>query len=206
MFFCSFTPGLGGYLRHRVVVAEPGRVPEGRHLQPLLRGAGLRLRLGSVDRPLPAAARRAALFPPPRHHEAAAPSPEFRSSAPTAAPSSTCCSTRALLVSLVRALVAPTPGFDEFLPIALIVPILGVLDKTTFLAARAEHYWVTIVCFTFATNWLPGAMAVQLALWVFAGVSKLNHHFPTVVAVMTSNGPFTRFEWMRKLMYKSYPN
>lgn len=112
----------------------------------------------------------------------------------------------ALLVALVRALVAPTPGFGEFLPIAVLVPTLGVVDKTIFLAARAEHFWVTVVCFAFAKDWLPGAMAVQLALWFFAGVSKLNHHFPTVVAVMTSNGPLTRFSWVRKLMYRRYPD
>ncbi|MBL8920343.1 MAG: DUF3556 domain-containing protein [Myxococcaceae bacterium] len=111
-----------------------------------------------------------------------------------------------LLASLVRALVAPTPGFEHFLPIALLVPVLGVLDKTVFLAARAEHFWVTVVCFTFAAEWLAGAKAVQLALWFFAGVSKLNHHFPTVVAVMTSNGPLTRAPFLRKLMYRSYPD
>lgn len=111
----------------------------------------------------------------------------------------------ALLWALLRALVAPTPGFEHFLPIAVLVPVLGVLDKTVFLAARAEHYWVTVVCFTFATEWIAGAMAVQLALWFFAGVSKLNHHFPSVVGVMTSNGPLTRAAWLRKLMYRRFP-
>jgi hypothetical protein len=48
-------------------------------------------------------------------------------------------------------------------------------------------------------------MAVQLALWFWAGVSKLNHHFPTVVCVMASNSPTTRFAWFRKLMYRNYP-
>ena len=37
----------------------------------------------------------------------------------------------------------------------------------------------------------PAPKAVQLALWFWAGVSKLNHHFPAVVGVMTSNSPFT---------------
>lgn len=111
-----------------------------------------------------------------------------------------------LLVAVGLFLIAPTPGFEHALAIAVLVPLLGVLDKTVFLAARAEHYWVTTVCFAFATDWLPGAMVVQLALWFFAGFSKLNHHFPTVVAVMTSNGPLTRSEWMRKAMYRRYPD
>jgi hypothetical protein len=112
----------------------------------------------------------------------------------------------ALLVACLRALVAPAPGFIHFLPITVLVPVLGVTDKTIFLAARGEHYWVMIACFAFAGNWIAGAKAVQIALWFWAGVSKLNHHFPSVVAVMTSNGPLTRFSWLRKRMYAKYPS
>ena len=61
------------------------------------------------------------------------------------------------------------------------------------------------MCFLFAGNWIAGAKAVQLALWFFAGFSKLNHHFPSVVGVMTSNSPVTRFAWIRRLMYRKYP-
>jgi hypothetical protein len=111
----------------------------------------------------------------------------------------------ALVVLCVRALVAPVPGASELAPLVALVPVLGVLDKTLFLAARGEHYWVTIVCFVFADDWIAGAMAVQLALWFWAGFSKLNHHFPSVVCVMTSNGPFTRFAWLRRWMYRDYP-
>ena len=111
----------------------------------------------------------------------------------------------ALLVSALAALLAPAPGFRHFLPLVILVPLLGLADKTIFLAARAEHYWVTIVCFAFARDFVPCAMAVQLALWFWAGFSKLNHHFPTVACVMTSNSPFTRFAWLRRAMYRDYP-
>ena len=111
----------------------------------------------------------------------------------------------ALLVGCVRVLIAPAPGVVHFLPIAALLPLLGVADKTVFLAARSEHYWVTILCFVFAGNWIAGAKAVQLALWFWAGFSKLNHHFPTVACVMTSNGPFTRFGWLRRRLYRDYP-
>jgi hypothetical protein len=111
----------------------------------------------------------------------------------------------AILGFTVRALGAPTIDADLLLPIAILVPLAGLFDKTIFLAARGEHFWTTIVAFTFAPQWIAGAMAVQLALWFWAGVSKLNHHFPTVVCVMTSNGPFTRFAWLRKRMYRDYP-
>lgn len=116
----------------------------------------------------------------------------------------------ALLVSLVRALVAPELTWELVLPVAALVPVLGVLDKTLFLAARAEHYWVLSVIFvaSFATgtDWLPGTKAVHAALWFFAGISKLNHHFPTVVCVMTSNSPSTPFPWLRRRMYRSFPD
>ncbi|MBA3545243.1 MAG: DUF3556 domain-containing protein [Nannocystis sp.] len=111
----------------------------------------------------------------------------------------------ALLVAAVLALISPQPGIEQFLPLVVLVPLLGILDRTIFLAARAEHYWVTLVCFVFARDWIAGAMAVQLALWFWAGFSKLNHHFPTVVCVMISNGPFTRFRWLRRRMYRDYP-
>jgi hypothetical protein len=42
-------------------------------------------------------------------------------------------------------------------------------------------------------------------MWFWAGVSKLNHHFPTVVCVMTSNSPFTA-PWLRRRMYRAYPD
>ncbi len=111
----------------------------------------------------------------------------------------------ALVVASLRVLVAPEPTAALLWPIAVLVPLVGVADRTIFLALRAEHYWTTTLCFVLAGNWVAGAKAVQLALWFFAGVSKLNHHFPSVVGVMTSNSPFTRFAWIRRLMYRDPP-
>jgi Transmembrane protein of unknown function (DUF3556) len=113
----------------------------------------------------------------------------------------------ALLVALGRALVAPVPEATHLLPIAILVPLLGLRDKTIFLALRAEHYWVMVMCFVLApASWIAGAKDVQLALWFWAGVSKCNHHFPAVVCVMTSNSPVLRFSWLRRRMYRSYPD
>jgi hypothetical protein len=112
----------------------------------------------------------------------------------------------ALIITCLWTLLSREPRLEQFLILSALVPMVGVLDKTIFLAARAEHYWVTIVCFAFAPNWIAGAKAVQIALWFFAGFSKLNHHFPTVACVMTSNGPFTRFPWLRRKMYRSFPD
>jgi transmembrane protein DUF3556 len=110
----------------------------------------------------------------------------------------------AFIAAALRALAAPAIDAAVLVPIAVVVPLLGLADRTIFLALRAEHYWVTTLCFLFAGNWIAGAKAVQLALWFFAGFSKLNHHFPMVVCVMTSNSPFTW--WLRRWMYRRYPD
>jgi hypothetical protein len=113
----------------------------------------------------------------------------------------------ATIAVAVRALVSPQIGGGLWIAIAALVAVLGVADKTLFLAARGEHYWTTVVVFALApAAFIPGAKAVQAALWFWAGFSKLNRHFPSVVCVMTSNSPFTRFDWLRKLMYRSYPD
>jgi transmembrane protein DUF3556 len=112
----------------------------------------------------------------------------------------------ALLVAVLRALVAPALDAGLIVPIAVLVPVVGIADRTIFLALRAEHYWTTVVCFAVAGNWIAGAKAVQLALWFWAGFSKLNHHFPSVVCVMTSNSPIVRFAWLRRRMYRRYPD
>jgi hypothetical protein len=117
----------------------------------------------------------------------------------------------AFVVLLVHALTLPTIGFYDLLPVVVLLPLMGIGDRTLFLAARGEHYWTTAVCFLFAgpelaaAAWIGGAKVVQLGLWFWAGFSKLNRHFPYVVGVMTSNSPITRFAWMRKLMYKNFP-
>ena len=91
---------------------------------------------------------------------------------------------------------------------ALIVGLacaLGVLDRTAFLALRPEHYVVVLACFALPGDALAGAQVVTLALWFWAGFSKLNAHFPYVACVMTSNSPITRFAWMRRLVYRDAP-
>jgi hypothetical protein len=112
---------------------------------------------------------------------------------------------------LASALVSDRPPAITLIGIALVLPILGMLDKTLFLCARGEHYWTTVAVFALTAGaadaaFVPGAKLVQAALWFWAGVSKLNHHFPSVVGVMTSNSPVTRFAWVRRLVYRGYPD
>ncbi|MCG8421845.1 MAG: DUF3556 domain-containing protein [Proteobacteria bacterium] len=109
----------------------------------------------------------------------------------------------------LAALLAPTIGIAHLVSILAVAAVLITADRTMFLVARGEHYLVTIAVFALAssqTEWIAGAMAVQAALWFFAGVSKLNHHFPAVVCVMTSNSPVARWPLLKKRMYRSYPD
>ena len=110
-----------------------------------------------------------------------------------------------LLGVCVWTLISPELSHEQILILVILVPLLGLLDKTLFLIARGEHYWTTLVVFAVATDWIAGAKSVQLALWFWAGFSKLNHHFPTVVCVMMSNSPIMRIEAVRKAMYRDYP-
>jgi len=111
-----------------------------------------------------------------------------------------------LLIFLVRALIAPTIDMDHVLPIIVLLPILGVLDKTLYLAARSEHYVIALACFLFPSDALPALKLVWLAIWWGAATSKLNLHFPGVVDVMISNHAVLRSKWLRKKLYKDYPN
>lgn len=114
-----------------------------------------------------------------------------------------------LLVALVVGLLAPALATRHLLAVAGILGVLGLRDKTILLAARAEHYLVVVLVFLLAddvTQWLAGSMAVWGALWFFAGFSKLNHHFSAVVCVMMSNSPVVRSVWLRKKMYRDFPD
>jgi hypothetical protein len=110
-------------------------------------------------------------------------------------------------------LSTPAPTREQFIALLAVLAALGVADKTVFLAARSEHYGTTMLVFVLATGlattgapgWIAGAQAVQLALWFWAGFSKLNHHFPTVVGVMNSNSPFVPGTGWKRRMYRDYP-
>lgn len=105
---------------------------------------------------------------------------------------------------LTRILVAPVVTVDLVVPVLVLIPILGLLDRTLFLVFRSEHYLSVLVCLLFA-DWLAGAKVVWLAIWWWAATSKVNAHFPAVMCVMTSNSPVS-FPALKRAMYVDYPN
>ena len=112
----------------------------------------------------------------------------------------------AVLALLVVGLASAAPSSALLGATALTMAALALCDRTAFLAFRPEHYATTIAIMAMQPAWIAGAKGVQLALWFWAGFSKLNHHFPTVVCVMTSNGPLTPWAWLRRRMYVRFPD
>jgi len=109
---------------------------------------------------------------------------------------------------LLRALVAPETTPALLWPPALLIALLGVVDKTLFLAARAEHYWVAGVCLAWAAGddlWISACKAVWCGIWFWAATSKLNHHFPSVIQFMVNNGPFAP-RWLKRRLFVAYPD
>ena len=95
-------------------------------------------------------------------------------------------------------------------PIIVALALLGLRDKTIFLAARGEHYWLKLFVFFFGfPDQITAFKIIMLALWWGAATSKLNHHFPYVVAVMTSNNALLRsksFAWFKRRLYRDPVN
>jgi hypothetical protein len=115
----------------------------------------------------------------------------------------------ALMVQAFRALIAPEITVELLFPILLLLPAIGISDKTIFLAARAEHYYVALVCIAFLNFggdvWIAGCKVVWVAIWFWAATSKLNHHFPGVICVMLTNSPLVP-QFLRERLFADYPD
>ncbi|MFL6072725.1 MAG: DUF3556 domain-containing protein [Mycobacteriales bacterium] len=91
-------------------------------------------------------------------------------------------------------------------PLLVLLPLVGLRDKTVFLAARSEVYLTATAAFL-----LPGvdmvvtAKLIMLVIWWGAATSKLNRHFPYVVQVMMSNNPVWRSARLKRTLHRRYP-
>jgi hypothetical protein len=113
----------------------------------------------------------------------------------------------AVLVLGVHALLTDSlMSRGGLIPLIAVMVALGLRDKTAFLAGRSEHYLLAIFVFLFPHDLIAGSKAIQLALWFGAATSKLNYHFPNVIAVMLSNNPLNRSRRVRKMLYRDYPD
>jgi hypothetical protein len=112
----------------------------------------------------------------------------------------------ALLMSLGRALIASEIEATHLIPIVVLLPLCGLGDKTILLAARVEHHFAMIMCFLLAGEWIAASKWVQLAIWFWAGVSKLTVAFPYVVPIMTANNPMLKSQSVRRRLFVSPPD
>ncbi|MEU6815406.1 DUF3556 domain-containing protein [Streptomyces sp. NPDC046860] len=91
------------------------------------------------------------------------------------------------------------------IPLIVTLAVLGLRDKTVFLAARGEQYGLSLLVFFFPyTDMFIGFQLIMLAIWWGAATSKLNHHFPFVVATMMSNAPLVPNR-LKSLFYRDHP-
>lgn len=110
-----------------------------------------------------------------------------------------------LLASLLRALVQPELAATHLVPIFVFLGLCALTDKTIPLCARVEHHFMMILCFLLAGNWIAAAKWVQLAIWFWAGVSKLTVAFAYVVPIMTANNPLLKSPTLRRKLFVDYP-
>jgi hypothetical protein len=131
----------------------------------------------------------------------------------------------ALIVSVVVPLVMPgvhseslsaavpsnTSGLVN--PALLIAPmvllvLIGLRDKTIFLAARGEQYLPALFFFT-VLPFVDMIVALKLLIgvvWIGAGVSKFGPHFSNVIPPMVSNSPAMLSKWVKRLHYRNFPH
>ncbi len=112
----------------------------------------------------------------------------------------------AYVIALVVALWGAVTR-TEVLVVLVLFTLLSLRDQVIFLAARGEVYGSFLVTFLFASaDVLTGAKAVLLMIWWGAAFSKINLHFPSVMAAMQSNNPFLRFGGMRRKFHRHFPD
>lgn len=112
----------------------------------------------------------------------------------------------AFVYFLVMACIAPAITPEVVLPIIILLPILGIIDTQIFLAARGDVWYPALFVFLFPNEIGSGLKIVWFAIWFWAAFSKLTPTFTSVVAVMVCNSPFLKFKWLKKLLFKRYPN
>ncbi len=107
--------------------------------------------------------------------------------------------------------VAGTPGgrlsTTAIAVLLVLLALLGLRDKVSYLSARPELYGLLLIVFLFPTrDLIVAAQLVLVCIWLGAAASKLNKHFPFVVSVMISNTPWNRSRAAKRRLYRNHPD
>ncbi len=112
----------------------------------------------------------------------------------------------AWLYFMISALVAPAVTPETVLPVMILVPLMGVLDRQMFLSTRADVWYPALFTFLFPEYTVSGLKVVFFAIWFWAAFSKLTPTFSSVVGVMLTNSPFMKhFTFLKRLFFRNYP-
>lgn len=112
----------------------------------------------------------------------------------------------AFVIATLRALWGPMDRSEVALVVALLV-IVGLRDQVVFLAARGEVYGPMAIAYLFADgDRITAAKLALLVIWWGAAVSKLNRHFPSVLAAMLANSPFWRVGGLTRRLWRDHPD
>lgn len=125
----------------------------------------------------------------------------------------------ALIAAAVWPLLSPATHIDTgsfgaasrlepvvLIPLAVLVPLIGLRDKTIFLAARAEHLWVALlILFLPFVDMIVLLKVLTVLVWMGAAASKLTRMYPFSVSVLISNSPMVPTALKRRL-YRRFPS
>jgi len=121
-----------------------------------------------------------------------------------------------LLVALFSDGAGPDPGLGTqvgLLPawqmwaVLALLALVGLRDKTIFLAARGEVYAPFLLAVLLGgANVIVAAKLVCLVIWMGAATSKLTRHFPFVISTMMSNSPVIRPRALKRRFFQRFPD
>lgn len=99
----------------------------------------------------------------------------------------------------------------HFIPVLVLMPLMGLRDKVIFLAGRSEQYLPIMLFSALFGSIASTADFVDLVVvfkivicvvWIGAGISKFGAHFENVVPPMVSNSPAMPGRWIKRLHYR----
>ena len=93
-------------------------------------------------------------------------------------------------------------------PILALLVLVGLRDKTIFIAARGEQYVPMLIFFAFFpfVDMIVAAKLLIVSAWVGAAFSKFGRHFANVIPPMVSNTPWLTVKAIKRLHYRAFPD
>lgn len=111
-----------------------------------------------------------------------------------------------LLFCLLNLCLCSAITLQLVLPIIILLPIIALFDRQIYLAARADVWYPAMFVFLFPADTVSALKILWIAIWLWAAFSKLQPSFSSVVSVMICNSPVLNFFWLKKRLFKNYPD